>query len=102
MRGCLSQSDTSCGRRLNLTSYSQCWLTLTVDTNNITIYSPSDLHQLLYDLFNTGSDTVTNMLRWVTYYMARHPDIAARCQEEIDAVLPPGELVTLEHKQRSD
>ncbi|KAF2350596.1 Cytochrome P450 [Trinorchestia longiramus] len=58
------------------------------------------LHQLLFDLFNTGSDTVSNMLHWIVYYMAKYPDMALRCQEQIDSVVDSKEvLVSLEHRK---
>ena len=44
------------------------------------------LHEIVADLFGAGSETVTNMLRWVVFYMVNYPDVTRRGQMEIDEV----------------
>ena len=43
--------------------------------------------QIIADLFGAGSDTVTNMLRWVVFFMAKYPDVVKRAQKEIDELV---------------
>lgn len=37
-------------------------------------------------LFAAGFDTTSSSLAWTTYYLATHPEIQARVQEEVDAL----------------
>jgi len=52
------------------------------------------------DLFGAGSDTVYHTLMWVVHCMAAHPPLVRLLQEEIDAVVPRGQPVTMEDKPR--
>ncbi|XP_047739964.1 cytochrome P450 2L1 isoform X5 [Hyalella azteca] len=56
------------------------------------------LNQIVNDLFGAGSDTVYNMLKWVTYLLARYPEYATRMQQQIDAVVPRDRMVSLDYK----
>ena len=58
------------------------------------------LYQIVTDLFTAGTDTVTNMLRWVIFFMAKYPEITRRCQEEIDKEVPLPAKVTYQDKPR--
>lgn len=52
------------------------------------------------DLFNAGSLTTKDMITWIIFYLASHPQAQERMQKEIDEVLPRGTLPTLEDKPR--
>jgi len=67
--------------------------------NNQMLYRGS-LMQIVNDLFDAGSDTVSNMLRWVVYLMAKFPDVTERLQQQIDDVVPTGQMVSLTDKKR--
>ncbi|KAF2359168.1 Cytochrome P450 [Trinorchestia longiramus] len=56
------------------------------------------LYQIVFDLFQTGSDTVNNMLKWVAFLLARYPDYRKRMQEQIDKVVPRDRMVSLDEK----
>ncbi|KAF2346637.1 Cytochrome P450 [Trinorchestia longiramus] len=58
------------------------------------------LYQIVFDLFQTGSDTVNNMLKWVAFLLARYPDYRKRMQEQIDKVVPRDRMVSLDEKPR--
>ena len=51
--------------------------------------------QIVSDLFAAGSDTVTNMIRWVVFLMIKYPDTMKKCQEEIDREVASDKLVSL-------
>uniref|UniRef100_A0A8D2LFC1 Cytochrome P450 n=1 Tax=Varanus komodoensis TaxID=61221 RepID=A0A8D2LFC1_VARKO len=57
------------------------------------------LHSVL-DLFGAGTETTSTTLRWALLYMALHPDIQARVQEEIDSVIGQSRLPALEDRDR--
>jgi len=63
-------------------------------------FSRGALSQIVHDLFGAGSDTVSNMLRWVVYLMAKFPDVTERLQKAIDEIVPKGQLVSLHDKPR--
>ncbi|XP_047472192.1 cytochrome P450 2L1-like [Penaeus chinensis] len=62
------------------------------------IRTKKDLVFLLLDLFFAGSETTTNTLMHMFYYLAMHPDIQKKVQAEIDEVLPEGILPTLDDR----
>nr|XP_027230053.1 uncharacterized protein LOC113821725 [Penaeus vannamei] len=62
------------------------------------IRTKRDLVFLLIDLFFAGSETTTNTLTHLFYYMAMNPDIQKKVQAEIDEVLPKGTLPTLDDR----
>lgn len=53
------------------------------------------------DLFFAGSNTTTDTLKFIFYYMAANPRVQAKMQAEIDRELA-GVLATLEDRSRSD
>ena len=57
------------------------------------------LYQIISDMFFAGADTVTNMLRWVIFYMAKYPEVTKRAEKEIDEVVG-GQLVSILYKQK--
>ena len=62
-------------------------------------YIITALYQIISDLFAAGSDTVTNMLRWVVFYMAKYPEMARRAQKDIDEVVGD-QMVSILDKSR--
>nr|XP_053655244.1 cytochrome P450 2L1-like [Cherax quadricarinatus] len=63
-------------------------------------FSERNLAFLTFDLFVTGSETMTSTLTWMLYYLATYPEVQQKVQAEIDQVLPKGTLATLQDKSR--
>ena len=59
-----------------------------------------DLYFLIFDLFNAGSLTTRDTTVWMIFYLANHPRVQEKMQQEIDNVLPRGTLPLLEDKPR--
>jgi len=55
------------------------------DPNNY--LSKEQMPAVLLDFFVAGSDTTTNSLSWALLYLAKHPDIQKKVQQEIDDVI---------------
>ncbi|XP_018006951.2 cytochrome P450 2L1-like [Hyalella azteca] len=66
--------------------------------DNNSLYRKGALNQIVNDLFGAGSDTVSHMLRWMAYLLARYPEYATRMQQQIDAVVPRDRMVSLDDK----
>ncbi|XP_042856202.1 cytochrome P450 2L1-like [Penaeus japonicus] len=62
--------------------------------------SDRDLFILILDLYFAGSETVANTLTFMIFYLAAHPDVQRKLQDEIDQVLPEGTLPSMEDKIR--
>ena len=45
------------------------------------------------DLFTAGTDTTSSTVEWALAELIRHPDVLAKAQEELDAVVGRGRLV---------
>ena len=59
------------------------------------------LNTHLSNLLTAGAETSTMTLRWCLIILANHPDVQARLQKEIDAVVPRGErLPSLDDRSR--
>ncbi|KAF2352187.1 Cytochrome P450 [Trinorchestia longiramus] len=56
------------------------------------------LSQIVNDMFQAGSDTVYQMLKWMTYFLGRYPDYSKRMQQQIDEVVPRDRMVSLDDK----
>ncbi|XP_031371511.1 cytochrome P450 78A5-like [Punica granatum] len=56
--------------------------------------SDSDLVAVLWEMIFRGTDTVAILLEWILARMTLHPDIQAKAQHEIDAVVGPGQSVS--------
>ncbi|XP_037792289.1 cytochrome P450 2L1-like [Penaeus monodon] len=59
-----------------------------------------DLSKLIFDMFTAGSETTTNTLTWMLYYLAAFPDVQRKMQQEVDRVLPKDALPTLDDRPR--
>jgi len=57
-----------------------------------------DLISMLWDMFVAGNDTTTNTLRWIILYMALHPEIQTRLQNELDEVIPDRRLPSIDDR----
>ncbi|XP_069163629.1 cytochrome P450 2L1 isoform X1 [Procambarus clarkii] len=67
------------------------------------LLSEPDLRNLksnLSDLYMAGTETTSSTLRWGFLYLAMYPQVQAKIQKEIDAVLPRDTFPALEHKDK--
>ncbi|XP_071546777.1 cytochrome P450 2L1-like [Panulirus ornatus] len=62
--------------------------------------SMTDLSKMIFDMFTAGSETTTNTLTWLFYFLATYPEVQRKLQAEVDRVLPRGTLATLEDRPR--
>ncbi|KAG6450063.1 cytochrome P450 18a1 [Manduca sexta] len=56
--------------------------------------------QVMNDLFSAGMETSLSTLSWSVVMMIREPKVAGKVRDELRQVLPPGHLVTLEHRAK--
>ncbi|KAK4290284.1 hypothetical protein Pmani_036800 [Petrolisthes manimaculis] len=63
-------------------------------------FSEEDLTVLAFDLFVAGSETTTNTMIWIIYFLTNNPQVQRKMQAEIDQVLPPGTQATLQDRAR--
>ncbi|XP_010259651.1 PREDICTED: flavonoid 3'-monooxygenase [Nelumbo nucifera] len=54
----------------------------------------TEIKALLLDLFTAGTDTSASTVEWALAELIRHPDMLARAQRELDAVVGKDRLVT--------
>ncbi|XP_066366483.1 flavonoid 3'-monooxygenase CYP75B4-like [Miscanthus floridulus] len=54
----------------------------------------TDVKALILNLFVAGTDTTSTIVEWSLAELIRHPDILRQAQEELDAVVGRGRLVT--------
>ncbi|KAJ1282203.1 hypothetical protein BS78_03G033400 [Paspalum vaginatum] len=54
----------------------------------------TDIKALLLNLFTAGTDTTSSTVEWALAELIRHPDVLAKAQEELDAVVGRGRLVS--------
>ena len=50
-------------------------------------FTEEELLVVAMDMFTAGSETTSTTLAWAVCYMITHPEVQARVQAEIDAVL---------------
>uniref|UniRef100_A0A8C2Y6W8 Vitamin D 25-hydroxylase n=2 Tax=Coturnix japonica TaxID=93934 RepID=A0A8C2Y6W8_COTJA len=61
-------------------------------------YSRENLIFSVGELIIAGTETTTNVLRWAVLFMALYPNIQGHVQKEIDLVIGPNKMPTLEEK----
>ncbi|XP_053836166.1 vitamin D 25-hydroxylase isoform X2 [Vidua macroura] len=61
-------------------------------------YSRENLIFSVGELIIAGTETTTNVLRWAVLFMALYPNIQGQVQKEIDLVIGPNKMPTLEEK----
>ncbi|KAG9343110.1 hypothetical protein JZ751_014082 [Albula glossodonta] len=52
-------------------------------------FSTENLAYCSVDLFEAGTETLTNTLRWALLFMTKYPDVQKKVQAEIDGVIGP-------------
>ncbi|XP_069476348.1 cytochrome P450 2J4-like [Ambystoma mexicanum] len=63
-------------------------------------YNEANMIELVADLFITGTETTTTVLQWALLYMAVHPEIQVKVQQELDAALGPDQIVGYEDRKK--
>jgi len=63
------------------------------DGEDVTI-NETDIKALLLNLFTAGTDTTSSTVEWALAELIRHPDVLAKAQQELDAVVGRGRLVS--------
>ncbi|XP_033830175.1 cytochrome P450 2U1 [Periophthalmus magnuspinnatus] len=58
------------------------------------------LFYIIGDLFIAGTDTTTNSVLWILFYMVLYPDIQEKVQEEIDTVIGQHQTPSMNDKGR--
>ncbi|KAM3919275.1 vitamin D 25-hydroxylase [Leptodactylus fuscus] len=66
------------------------------DANPGHTYSTENLIFSVGELIIAGTETTTNALRWAVLFMALYPNIQVQVQKEIDLVVGPNQIPTLE------
>nr|AGI92302.1 cytochrome P450 CYP18A1 [Laodelphax striatellus] len=57
------------------------------------------IQQIIGDLFSAGMETIKTTIQWAAVFMLHHPEVAAKVQEELDAVVGRRRLPKLEDRQ---
>ena len=57
-----------------------------------------NMKMAMFDLFSGGSDTTANTLNWTFYHLAKRPQVQAKIQAELDAVIGQNRLPSMEDK----
>lgn len=65
-----------------------------------TSFTDDQLLITMLDIFQAGLETTSNTLSWTILFLILNPDVQERLFEEISRVIPKGELITLDHKNR--
>lgn len=63
-------------------------------------YTHDQLLIVMIDLFMTGTETLNGVLSFGLLFLILNPEVQAKVQKEIDAVVPHGGEVLFEHKQK--
>ncbi|CAH1266085.1 CYP2D6 [Branchiostoma lanceolatum] len=56
--------------------------------------------EMVRQLFLAGTDTTATTLHWAVLFMILHPDIQQKVQQEIDSVLGPNQVPSMEHRSQ--
>ena len=67
-----------------------------LETDNDDVITCSDLKRAIVDLFMAGTDTTTTAISWFLLHMLHRPEIQKRCQNELDSVIGPDDILTME------
>ncbi|XP_015284567.1 PREDICTED: cytochrome P450 2K1-like, partial [Gekko japonicus] len=62
-------------------------------------YDEDNMIQSIFDLFLGGTETSSTTLNWALLYMVAYPDVQAKVQKEIDAVLTPCQTICYEDRK---
>jgi len=57
-------------------------------------FSDLEIYGNVFTFLLAGEDTTANTIAWMTYYMAKHPEVQRKMQAEADAVLGDSATVT--------
>ncbi|CAG0893259.1 unnamed protein product [Darwinula stevensoni] len=63
-------------------------------------FSEFELQVIISDLFIAGSETTTNTIRWCVLFLLCHPEIQEKLQAEVDSVVGPDRLPSLDDRDR--
>ncbi|CAG0879151.1 unnamed protein product [Darwinula stevensoni] len=63
-------------------------------------FSEIELRVIISDLFIAGSETTTNTIRWCVLFLLCHPEIQEKLQAEVDSVVGPERLPSLDDRDR--
>ncbi|XP_037044115.1 cytochrome P450 2B4-like [Bradysia coprophila] len=65
-----------------------------------TSFTDDQLLITMLDIFQAGLETTSNMLSWTILFLILNPHVQERLYEEISRVIPKGQPITLDHKNR--
>ncbi|CAG0879152.1 unnamed protein product [Darwinula stevensoni] len=63
-------------------------------------FSEFELRVIISDLFIAGSETTANTIRWCVLFLLCHPEIQEKLQAEVDNVVGPDRLPSLNDRDR--
>jgi len=52
-----------------------------------TLQDLSQLHYYIRDMFIAGTETTTSTIRWILFYLLKHPKIQQKVYEEIEEAI---------------
>lgn len=64
------------------------------------VYTEDNLVVSVGDIFTAASETTSITLRWILFYMIKHPEIQTRVQAELDGVVPRDRLPGLQDRDK--
>ncbi|KAJ6641655.1 Cytochrome P450 2C21 [Pseudolycoriella hygida] len=65
-----------------------------------TSFDDDQLLITMLDVFQAGIETTSNILSWTILFLILNPDVQAKLYEEISRMIPKGEQITLDYKNR--
>ncbi|KAB0792142.1 hypothetical protein PPYR_15774 [Photinus pyralis] len=81
-------------------SFIDAYLDRLISSETKTSFSEDQLLAVCLDIFMAGTETCAKTLAFAFLYLTLKPDIQAKAQEEIDAVVGPHRLPTIEDRPR--
>lgn len=60
----------------------------------------TQMKQILVDLFSAGFETIKTTLLWTFIHMLRNPDVKSKVVSELESVVGPGRLPTMEDMEK--